>query len=278
MAKTPTAEEEPGWQQRSLDRALTAAREKSLVRSSKFLAAAIELLNETGRVDFTVQNVVERSKLSLRAFYQHFGGKDELVLAIFEEVTGVFVESLAKSLDEIEDPFERLATYTRRFLERADESRESGGRALTIYLLQLALDRPDDYAWATSPQIELVETIIKHGVAHGAFRTDIPPGALAQLVNSTLVSFAQGDVFDIKTGGDLSPEHIWAWCETAVQPPSEGNRPGLRRAPRKRGPRESKPETGLPRRLGHPCGNVVLIPERTDLGRQNMDTEHGREA
>ena len=71
--------------------------EKSLVRSSKFLAAAIELLNETGRVDFTVQNVVERSKLSLRAFYQHFGGKDELVLAIFEEVTGVFVESRSPS-------------------------------------------------------------------------------------------------------------------------------------------------------------------------------------
>ena len=69
-------------------------------------------------------------------------------------------------------------------------------------------------------------------MAHGASRTDIPPGALAQLVNSTLVSFAEGDVFDIKTGGDLSPEHIWAWCETAVQPPSEGNRPGLRAGPR----------------------------------------------
>lgn len=225
MARTPTpptTEEEPGWQQRALDRSLNAAREKSLARSSKFLASAIELLNETGRVDFTVQNVVERSQLSLRAFYQHFGGKDELVLAVFEELTGVFVESLAKSLDEIEDPFERLATYTRRFLERAHESRESGGRALTIYLLHLALDRPDDYARATSPQVELVETMIKHGVGAEVFRTDIPTNALAQLVNSTLVSFAQTDVFDMQTGAQVSPDHIWAWCETAVRPPTEG--------------------------------------------------------
>lgn len=223
--RTPsTADEEPGWQQRALDRSLNAAREKSLARSSKFLASAIELLNETGRVDFTVQNVVERSQLSLRAFYQHFGGKDELVLAVFEELTGVFVESLAKSLDEIDDAFERLATYTRRFLERSHESRESGGRALTIYLLHLALDRPDDYVRATAPQIELVESIIRHGVDAGVFRTDIPTGALAQLVNSTLVSFAQTDVFDMQTGAELTPEHVWAWCETAVRPPVEGGR------------------------------------------------------
>lgn len=225
MARTEeptTTDGEPGWQQRALDRSLNAAREKSLARSSKFLASAVELLNETGRVDFTVQNVVERSQLSLRAFYQHFGGKDELVLAVFEELTGVFVESLAKSLDEIEDPFERLATYTRRFLERAHESRESGGRALTIYLLHLALDRPDDYMRATSPQIALVESIIKHGVASGVFRTDIPTKVLAQLVNSTLVSFAQTDVFDMKSGAEVTPEHVWAWCETAVRPPTEG--------------------------------------------------------
>jgi AcrR family transcriptional regulator len=225
MARTPTrptTDEEPRWQQRALDRSLNAAREKSLARSSKFLASAIELLNETGRVDFTVQNLVERSQLSLRAFYQHFGGKDDLVLAVFEELTGVFVESLAKSLDEIEDPFERLATYTRRFLQRAHESRESGGRAVTIYLLHLALDRPDDYARATSPQVELLETVIRHGVAAGLFRTDIPTNALAHLVNSTLVSFAQTDVFDIQSGAEVSPDHVWAWCETAVRPPAEG--------------------------------------------------------
>jgi AcrR family transcriptional regulator len=222
MATTPTTEDEPGWQQRALDRSLNAAREKSLARSSKFLASAIELLHETGRVDFTVQNVVERSQLSLRAFYQHFGGKDELVLAVFEELTGVFVESLAKSLDEIDDPFDRLATYTRRFLERAHAWRDSGGRALTIYLLHLALDRPDDYARATSPQVELIQSIIEHGVSTGVFRKDLPASALAQLVNATLVSFAQGDVFDMKAGAEVSPDHIWAWCETAVRPPTEG--------------------------------------------------------
>ena len=35
--------------------------------------------------DFTVQEVVERSGQSLRSFYQYFGGKHELLLALFEE-------------------------------------------------------------------------------------------------------------------------------------------------------------------------------------------------
>jgi hypothetical protein len=35
--------------------------------------------------DFTVLEVVERSKTSLRSFYQHFSTKDELLLALIDK-------------------------------------------------------------------------------------------------------------------------------------------------------------------------------------------------
>ena len=49
-------------------------------RDARFIKTAVEILRETGRTDFTVQEVVARSKTSLRAFYQHFSSKDELLI------------------------------------------------------------------------------------------------------------------------------------------------------------------------------------------------------
>ncbi|MGH3560721.1 MAG: TetR/AcrR family transcriptional regulator, partial [Mycobacterium sp.] len=54
-------------------------------RAAGFIKTAIAILGETGRTDFTVQEIVARSKTSLRAFYQHFSSKDDLLLALFEK-------------------------------------------------------------------------------------------------------------------------------------------------------------------------------------------------
>src|SRR6185312_2720720 len=53
---------------------------------SRFMKSALAILGETGRADFTVLEVVERSKTSLRSFYQHFSTKDELLLALIDKI------------------------------------------------------------------------------------------------------------------------------------------------------------------------------------------------
>ena len=55
-------------------------------RASRFMKSALSILGETGRSDFTVLEVVERSKTSLRSFYQHFSTKDELLLALIDKI------------------------------------------------------------------------------------------------------------------------------------------------------------------------------------------------
>src|SRR6476620_2940424 len=55
-------------------------------RERRFMKSALAILGETGRTDFTVLEVVERSKTSLRSFYQHFTTKDELLLALVDKI------------------------------------------------------------------------------------------------------------------------------------------------------------------------------------------------
>src|ERR1700704_5502847 len=76
---------EPAWRERAVSRSLNAARSRAEQRVQRFLDAAFALIDEKGTTEFTIQEVIDRSKQSLRGFYQYFDTKDELVLALLEE-------------------------------------------------------------------------------------------------------------------------------------------------------------------------------------------------
>src|SRR5689334_17185687 len=96
------------WQERTIERRLSAARARALARSSRFLATALELVEESGRADFTIQTLIDRSNLSLRAFYQHFAGKEELLLALYENATSQFIEAIRHEVAAADGPMEQL--------------------------------------------------------------------------------------------------------------------------------------------------------------------------
>ena len=77
--------DEPGWKTRAVERSTRAAKLRAEQRVQRFLDAAQAIITEKGSTDFTVQEVVDRSRQSLRSFYQHFDGKHDLLLALFED-------------------------------------------------------------------------------------------------------------------------------------------------------------------------------------------------
>src|SRR5213596_1826251 len=105
---TEEGENEPQWRQRAVSRSLTAARSRAEQRIQRFLDAAFELIDEKGTTEFTIQEVIDRSKQSLRGFYQCFDGKNELLLALFEESIRESVEELRAVMDSETEPLPRL--------------------------------------------------------------------------------------------------------------------------------------------------------------------------
>jgi AcrR family transcriptional regulator len=210
--------------ERSVERSLRTAREKAESRSGRFIAAATELLYETGNLDFTVSDLVERSGLSLRSFYQHFAGKDELLLAVFEEAIRSFVEVLRASVETETDPLEQLRVYVTSFYGAGDDaSNRSVSAALSRYLLLLTSSDPAELARVLSPQVELLSEII----TRGGFRTDISPPALTVLVTQTLMSAVEMNVLGTElTGQPISAGDLWAFCLGAVRdaPPVPSSR------------------------------------------------------
>lgn len=202
------------WRERAVERSLRNARAKAMSRSDRFIEVAMELLGETGRTDFTVQELVERSKTSLRSFYQHFGSKDELLLALFEEVIRLSTEEWRREVEAQDDAVAGLEKLVLTMYAQAiDQTMGGVSRALTSYHLQLAESRPSDYAQVLTPMRDLILELVRAGVESGKLRNDIDPETLAMILMQTLVAAAHMHALGAYlTGEPLDADRLWAFC------------------------------------------------------------------
>src|SRR3546814_19983733 len=78
------------------------------LRVQRFLDAAQWIIIEKGSTDFTVQEVVDRSRQSLRSFFLQFDGKHELLLALFQEALSRSADQIRAAVAGHTDPIEQL--------------------------------------------------------------------------------------------------------------------------------------------------------------------------
>jgi AcrR family transcriptional regulator len=196
-----------GWQQRALDRSLVEAKRRALNKSNGFVEAAMELLNATGGLGFTVQDVVDRSKLSLRSFYQTFASKDDLLLALFEECVAGAAEWQRGRMAKHDDPIEQIRVFLTSPWSGPISPEVS--RALALYNLTLSATRPSDLKHALEPSLDVLLEAVERGIATGQVRNDIDARRLAEILLST--GNAAVNTTILQTGSE-SPDDVWAFC------------------------------------------------------------------
>ena len=178
------------WRELAVARSLDSARVRAEDRVQRFLDAALELMNtsETGK-DFTVQEVVERSGQSLRSFYQYFGGKQELLLALFEETVRSTADQVRDRIEEEKDPLERLHRFVVEYYRLSRPTKRGKATkqqrptpAMAEFAQQLLTSHPEEAARAFLPVVSLFEDVIDDAVAAGEVRDDVRQRRVAGIV------------------------------------------------------------------------------------------------
>jgi AcrR family transcriptional regulator len=186
-------------------------------RASRFMRSALSILGETGRTDFTVLEVVERSKTSLRSFYQHFSTKDELLLAL---VDAIMAESTKKWVQETAGLHSTAAL--RLLFDRLCPPAESTvqdrvNRGLTFYNDHLAETLPREYARVLSPLHRLFQDILGRGITEGAFRADLDVDATAALMMQTALAAMRLRVVGAEVSGTpIDANGIYEFCTRGI--------------------------------------------------------------
>lgn len=203
----------PAWQRQSMERSLRAARARAHARSDRFVAAAIKLVQEKGSVDFTVQDVVERSKMSIRTFYKYFESKDDLLLAVYETVVARdTVPRLKERIAKVKDPQLRLRAYIEGLVELAGTTQVRAARTLTNYGNRLAETRPADLARAMKPQVDLLIELIGDLARTRPLRRDLTVETAARLTHYTVLSAVHDRVRGAEGAAEIPARAIYQFC------------------------------------------------------------------
>jgi uncharacterized protein (TIGR00369 family) len=161
--------------------------EAEVTRGDRFIKTAVEILGETGRTDFTVQEIVARSKTSLRAFYQHFSSKDELLLALFDRTIAQSVQIWRAETSGLDSTAALKLVIDRVSQQPESSTQDSLNRALSLYNQHLAETRPREYARVLSPLHQLLRDIVGQGITEGVFNPGLDVGAAAAIAMQTMV-------------------------------------------------------------------------------------------
>ena len=142
-------------------------------RAKRFMKSALAILGETGRTDFTVLEVVERSKTSLRSFYQHFSTKDELLLALIDKIMSESTKKWREDTTGLESTAALRVLIDRICTPAESSTQDRVNRGLTDYNDHLAETLPREYARVLSAAARVDQG--HHQPRHR--RGHVPPGA-----------------------------------------------------------------------------------------------------
>jgi AcrR family transcriptional regulator len=166
----------------AVERSIQKARARAEERTARLIDATLDLVAERNSLEFTVQEVVDRTKLSLHAFYQLFESKDLLVEAALEESLVRGVLRLRELVDAQTRPIDRLRAFVVGYYDLATHSAQpvlGAGQAFSEFSVHLDMAAPVK-AWnAYRPLRLLAYDLLRAAIDDGSIRSDLDADLLA---------------------------------------------------------------------------------------------------
>lgn len=152
----------------------------------EILTAASTTLREQGIQGLSIAAVLDRTGLGTRAFYRHFGSKDELVAALFLEMARVEERRLRRRMAAAPNEIEAVSAWIDGRLDLAfDENTKSGLRRASLEAQSQIFVSPNLVQPAYEQLLKPLSEALQRGLQHGVFH-HIDPVADAQAIHAVV--------------------------------------------------------------------------------------------
>jgi len=201
-------------------------------RRREIIEIADGLLEQDGLEGLTIRAILQRTGLARRAFYERFGGKDDLVLAVFEYTIQNAATYFADRINAVADPLDQLQLIVTAIalgsapFETAEGLSAGGGAgrrgaAMSREHLRLAESRPRELESALRPLLDLIADLLAKGMAAGVVRPTAP-ATLATLVYNLVSTTVHAELLTEEPGtADQArraalANDLWEFCRRAI--------------------------------------------------------------
>ena len=213
--------EEPAWKQRAVERSIKTAKLRAAQRVQRFLDAAQAIITEKGSTDFTVQEVVDRSRQSLRSFYLQFDGKHELLLALFEDALSRAANQIRAATSGQEEPLARLKVAIELLFELSRPDPSAKRPLFTDFAPQLLISHPTEVRVAHAPLLVLFTELMEEAAEAGQLRSDVNPRRVAAMTMQTVMFTAQSSApAEEEEIHPITADEVWSFCALGFAAPA----------------------------------------------------------
>jgi AcrR family transcriptional regulator len=209
---TTTSSDEPAWKQRAVERSIKTAKLRAAQRVQRFLDAAQAIIIEKGSTDFTVQEVVDRSRQSLRSFYLQFDGKHELLLALFEDALSRSADQIRAATAGQTDPIESLKVAIELLFESSRPDPSARRPLFTDFAPRLLVSHPSEVKMAHAPLVALLTELMEEASEAGVLRPGVNPRRMAAMTMQTVMFVAQSSSSDDTSVKPITADEVWDFC------------------------------------------------------------------
>jgi len=201
------------WSERLADRSpiVQRSRDRSLRQARVLVDAARRLIAVKGE-SFTTQDLVKEAGVALQTFYRYFASKDELLLAVIEDMVVEACVAYEARAEGIADPIDRLHSHITSVVDLLASSPDGGAYARFIATEHWRLSRqfPREIAFAAKPYVDLLHSEISAATEAGVLRS-AEPARDAWLTSQLVMAVFQHHSFSAEADPTLAAD-LWRYC------------------------------------------------------------------
>lgn len=149
------------------------------------IEAAVKVIAENGYHNSQVSKIAREAGVADGTIYLYFKNKEDLLISLFRAKMGEFTTGARKELQNLHNPFDKLAKLIELHFNRLETDRNLA-LVVQIQLRQSDASIRSSIATPLKEYFNIIEDIVHQGISEGYFRDDISPKLARQMIFGTM--------------------------------------------------------------------------------------------
>jgi TetR/AcrR family transcriptional regulator, fatty acid metabolism regulator protein len=158
-------------------------------KHERILKAAISVFARNGFFNSRISEIAREADVADGTIYLYFKNKDDILISIFEESLAEILKKLEASLEEYDEPLEKLHAFVVFHLEQT-MTNPALAEVLQVELRQSTKFMKEYQKVTFAKYLDVIQAIVTQGQTSGEIRKDVHPGVIKRLIFGALDEIA----------------------------------------------------------------------------------------